>query len=60
MESLFVFGQQADPAKDKLATAATGYRDLAKAYKETRAGTKAAGKFERLRNQLEKGNGPKS
>lgn len=59
-KSLLAFEQQAGTAKDKLVAAATGYRDLAKAYKETRAGTKAAGEFERLRNQLEKGNGPKS
>lgn len=59
-KALLAFEQQAGTAKDKLVTAATGYRDLAKAYKETRAGTKAAGEFERLRNQLEKGSGPKS
>jgi hypothetical protein len=61
-KSLLAFEQQAGTAKDKLVAAATGYRDLAKTYKETRAGTKAAGEFERLRNQLEapKAGGPKS
>jgi hypothetical protein len=59
-KALLAFEQQAGTAKDKLVAAATGYRDLAKAYKETRAGTKAAGEFERLREKLEKGNGPKS
>jgi hypothetical protein len=60
--SLLALEQQAGTAKDKLVAAATGYRDLAKAYKETRAGTKAAGEFERLKNQLEapKPGGPKS
>jgi hypothetical protein len=61
-KSLLAFEQQAGTAKDKLVAAATGYRDLAKAYKETRAGTKAAGEFERLKNKLEppKAGGPKS
>jgi hypothetical protein len=60
--SLLAFEQQAGTAKDKLVAAATGYRDLAKAYKETRAGTRAADDFTRLKNQLEtpKAGGPKS
>lgn len=59
-KSLLAFEQQAGTAKDKLVAAATGYRDLAKAYKETRAGTRAAEDFTRLKDKLEKGNGPKS
>ncbi len=61
-KSLLAFEQQAGTAKDKLVAAATGYRDLAKAYKETRAGTRAAEDFTRLKDKLEapKAGGPKS
>ena len=61
-KNLVAFEQQAGTAKDKLVAAATGYRDLAKTYKETRAGSRAAEDFARLRGQLEtpKNGGPKS
>jgi hypothetical protein len=61
-KALLAFEQQAGTAKDKLVAAATGYRDLAKSYKETRAGVRAAGDFTRLKNQLEapRAGGPKS
>lgn len=61
-KALLAFEQQAGTAKDKLVAAATGYRDLAKAFKETRAGVRAASDFTRLKNQLEapRAGGPKS
>ncbi|MBA3699819.1 MAG: hypothetical protein H0W78_13305 [Planctomycetes bacterium] len=52
-KTLLVFELQAGTAKDKLVAVATGYRDLAKAFKETRAGVRAADDFTRLKNQLE-------
>lgn len=52
-KALLAFEQQAGTAKDKLVAVATGYRDLAKVFKETRAGVRAAGDFTRLKTQLE-------
>jgi hypothetical protein len=43
------FESKAGKKKDKLVQAAVGYRNLAEAFKGTRAGTKAAEDFERLR-----------
>ena len=49
----WIFEQQAGTAKDQLVAVATGYRDLAKTFKETRAGVRAAADFARLKRQLE-------
>lgn len=43
------FEQKAGKKKDKLVQAALGYRDLAEAFKGTRAGQRAAEDFERLK-----------
>lgn len=45
--------QKAGKSKNQLTQVALSYRDLAVAYKETRAGQKAAGDFERLKTQLQ-------
>jgi hypothetical protein len=45
--------QKAGKSKNQLTQVALSYRDLASAYKETRAGQKAAGDFERLKGQLQ-------
>lgn len=45
--------KKAGQSKTQLAQAAVAYRDLAKAYKDTRAGALAAADFERLKGQLE-------
>ncbi len=45
--------QKAGKSKNQLTQVALSYRDLASAYKETRAGTRAAGDFERLKGQLQ-------
>jgi len=50
---LLTLEQQAGTAKDQLVAVATGYRDLAKTFKETRAGVRAAADFARLKRQLE-------
>lgn len=38
--------------RDRIRRAAAAYRDLANAFKETRAGKKAAADFERLRKEF--------
>jgi hypothetical protein len=45
--------QKAGKSKNQLTQVALSYRELASAYKETRAGQKAAGDFERLKGQLQ-------
>ncbi len=45
--------QKAGKSKAQLAQLAAAYRDLANAYKETRAGRRAAEAFERLKAQLQ-------
>ena len=45
--------QKAGRSKSQLTQAALGYRDLAAAYKDTRAGKRAAADFERLKDQLD-------
>lgn len=45
--------QKAGKSKNQLTQVAMSYRELASAYKETRAGQKAAGDFERLKGQLQ-------
>jgi hypothetical protein len=45
--------QKAGKSKQQLVPVALGYRDLAKAYKETRAAERAAADFERLKEHLQ-------
>ncbi len=47
--------QKAGKSKQQLTQAALGYRELAAAFKDTRAGKRAAEDFERLKTQLEEG-----
>jgi len=44
---------KAGKSKAQMAQVASGYRDLAAAFKETRAGTKAAADFERLKSLVQ-------
>jgi len=48
---------RAGQSRNKLTQAALGYRDLAQAYKETRAGQRAAEDFKRLQAALQPGPG---
>ena len=45
--------QKAGKKKDQRVQVAVGYRDLSQAYKDTRAGKKAAEDFERLKTELQ-------
>jgi len=45
--------QKAGKSKNQLTQVALSYRELASAFKDTRAGVKAAGDFERLKTQLQ-------
>jgi len=53
------FERKAGKKKDKLVQAALGYRDLAEAFKGTRAGQRAAEDFERLKKATEDMERPK-
>jgi hypothetical protein len=51
--ALAAMEQKAGKSRNQLTTVALGYRDLAQAYKETRAGGRAAKDFERLKAQIQ-------
>lgn len=52
-KQLVALEQKAGKSKNQLTQIALAYRDLAVAYKETRAGARAVGDFERLKTQLQ-------
>ena len=52
-KTLFALEQKAGKNKDQRVQAAYAYRDLASAYKETRAGKKAADDFERIKKDFQ-------